>query len=229
MFLHIIAVHAAQDAERILQSWKEEHKGYYAKHPRTLCVGYLPDGRDVVGAYAGFKLVKHGGSWLTSGGNFHYVTQDEKTLTMIYSGRRHGMRREFAELLEQVWGKAVSRVYLTQEPTWKPWETLDDYRDRPTLVPLVATDSRHYCGYDNDDGTRASAYSYAEGTRGPGSYLDDAVTHIWQRPDVEIQTNDTDGASVTFDPAKGCPFVAPRQDIEDLIARRDSDRAGEGQ
>jgi hypothetical protein len=78
----------------------------------------------------------------------------------------------------------------------------------PVTHLLLAHRSYHYCGYDNAEGfLRASGYTYT-GPRSDGaSYADRAVTHIELRPDVEVVSNDADGASATWDPDKGCPFV----------------------
>lgn len=73
----------------------------------------------------------------------------------------------------------------------------------------LAPHSYHYCEYDDHDSQGSYGYTYirkpdpTDRTR----YADKPVTHIEVRPDVEIQSNDEDGASVTWDPDKPCPFV----------------------
>lgn len=76
-------------------------------------------------------------------------------------------------------------------------------------VKLVAPFSYHYCEYDDVDPWRRYGYTYVrepdptDRTR----YADRPVPHIELRPDVEIQSNDADGANVTWAPDKPCPFV----------------------
>jgi len=73
----------------------------------------------------------------------------------------------------------------------------------------LAPHSYHYCGYDSTDPWGSYGYTYI---RKPDPtdrtvYADRPVTHIEVRPDVEIQYNGADGASVTWDPGLPCPFV----------------------
>lgn len=75
-------------------------------------------------------------------------------------------------------------------------------------VPL-APYSYHYCGYDNSDPWAEWGYT-AVREPDPGDntvYADRYVTHIEMRPDVEIQTNDAQGASAVWGRDMPCPFV----------------------
>lgn len=73
----------------------------------------------------------------------------------------------------------------------------------------LAPHSYHCCEYDDVDPWRRSGYTYVrepdptDTTR----YADHAVTHIELRPDVEVLSNDADGASATWHPDMPCPFV----------------------
>jgi hypothetical protein len=77
----------------------------------------------------------------------------------------------------------------------------------PVTHLLLSPSSYHYCGYDWSSGGRSCGYAYTGPRSEKASYADRAVTHIELRPDVVVQTNDADGASATWDPDKGCPFV----------------------
>lgn len=141
MFLDctIWADEAAEDARRILSEWEEEHAGYYGT-PAGAWHG------------AGWADIPGGGLWLTSGKNYHalqIVSADADLWSMsangvtegvrvTYCGRRHGMRHEFAAFLKKYWRKRFPvghgpvvevHAYITQEPDWLPWETLDDHRE----------------------------------------------------------------------------------------------------
>ena len=126
-------------AQEILEAWREEHEGYYGR-PH----GQTPISRQ----YGGFgfdTLSPRGGLWLTSGLNYHalQIVEDEggvECVRLTYSGRRHGMRAEFARFLQKYWDASVEvspnvrqerrlHAYVTQEPDWLPWETLDDHRE----------------------------------------------------------------------------------------------------
>jgi len=126
-------------AREILEAWREEHDGYYGR-PH----GQTPISRQ----YGGFgfdTLLPNGGLWLTSGLNYHalQILQDGggvECVRLTYSGRRHGMRAEFARFLQKYWDASVEvssnvrqerqlHAYVTQEPDWLPWETLDDHHE----------------------------------------------------------------------------------------------------
>jgi hypothetical protein len=77
----------------------------------------------------------------------------------------------------------------------------------PVTHLLLSPSSYHYCGYDWSSGGRSCGYTYTGPRSEKASYADRAVTHIELRPDVVCTTNDADGASATWDPDKGCPFV----------------------
>src|SRR5690606_40969051 len=85
-------------AREILESWREEHEGYYA-----LPHGQTPLSRQYGGL--GFAtLPPSGGLWLTSGLNCHalQIVRDEdgiECVRLTFSGRRDGMRGEFARSL----------------------------------------------------------------------------------------------------------------------------------
>ena len=125
-----------EDAREILESWREEHEGYYGR----------PHGQTSISRqYGGFgydELPPSGGLWLTSGLNYHALQilqeDDVECVRLTYSGRRHGMRGEFARFLMTYWDASVEvspnvrlerqlHAYVTQEPGWLPWETLDDH------------------------------------------------------------------------------------------------------
>ena len=124
-------VNSAQIAEQalcLLRDWKEEHDLYYARH-----VVRCPHGaRWQFEASCGFRAIPGGGSWLTSGNNFHAVSVDGSSTRITFAGRRHGMRPEFRDLLEAAAARSDYRTlsYQTQEPDWLPWETQDDQRGR---------------------------------------------------------------------------------------------------
>lgn len=141
MFLDVTlyGVGIAVAAREILESWREEHEGYYGR-PH----GQSPLSRQ----YGGFgfdTIPPSGGLWLTSGLNYHalQIVQDGdgvECVRLTYSGRRHGMRAEFSRFLRTYWDTSVEvspcvrkerrlHAYVTQEPDWLPWETLDDYRE----------------------------------------------------------------------------------------------------
>ena len=128
-----------EHAQEILEAWREEHEGYYGR-PH----GQTPISRQ----YGGFgfdTLSPRGGLWLTSGLNYHalQIVEDEggvECVRLTYSGRRHGMRAEFVRFLQKYWDASVEvspnvrqerrlHAYVTQEPDWLPWETLDDHRE----------------------------------------------------------------------------------------------------
>lgn len=92
----------------------------------------------------------------------------------------------------------------------------------------LAPHSRYYSGYDNLCGDVTQGRTY---TRAPSEdntvYADSAVTHVWLRPDVEIIKNDIFGATVTFSPRKGCPFVAPEPHLIERLDERDAERLGD--
>jgi hypothetical protein len=94
----------------------------------------------------------------------------------------------------------------------------------PVTHLLLAHRSYHYCGYDNRAGNSSCGYSYT-GPRDPSLlHADRAVTHIELRSDVEVAFNDVRGASATWDPAKGCPFVFKKEEEHADGVPRDRDR-----
>jgi hypothetical protein len=114
----------AEQAKSLLASWKEEHAAYYARHivRRPQAASWQFE------ASCGFRAIPGGGSWLTSGNNFHSVSIAGSTTRITFAGRRHGMRHEFRELLEAAAARSDYRTlcYQTEEPGWLPWETRDD-------------------------------------------------------------------------------------------------------
>ena len=114
----------AEEAKAILVDWEKEHKGFYAHH-MVRC----PYGAEwAFEAPCGFQTIPGGGSWLTSGNNFHSITINDTIVRITYAGRRHGMRPEFRDLLKAaaVWCDYQTLTYQTEEPGWLPWETRDD-------------------------------------------------------------------------------------------------------
>src|SRR5690606_5144611 len=97
--------------------------------------------------YGGFgfdTLPPSGGLWLTSGLNYHslQILQEDgvECVRLTYSGRRHGMRGEFALFLKRYWDASVEvspnvrqerqlHAYGVPGPDWRPWETLDGHRE----------------------------------------------------------------------------------------------------
>ena len=127
MFVDVTLVpEAIPDAQEILRQWEDEHAGYYGT-PAGLA------GQDYGGF--GYKRLPAGGRWLTSGRNYHAIEIiPNDGVRVTYCGRRHGMRAEFRALLRRYWRLGGDRhwvtgrlhAYVTQEPTWAPWETRDD-------------------------------------------------------------------------------------------------------
>ena len=114
----------AEQAKSLLRDWKEEHAAYYARH-----IVRSPYGASwQFEASCGYRDIPNGGSWLTSGNNFHAIAIDDNTTRITYAGRRHGMRSEFRDLLEAAAGRSDYRTlsYQSEEPSWLPWETRDD-------------------------------------------------------------------------------------------------------
>ena len=114
----------AEQAKNILNDWKKEHKGFYAHH--MVRCPYEAEWR--FEAPCGFQPIPNGGTWLTSGNNFHAITINSTVTRITYAGRRHGMRPEFRDLLKaaSVWCEYRTLSYQTEEPSWAPWETRDD-------------------------------------------------------------------------------------------------------
>ena len=114
----------AEQAKGILADWKKEHEMFYAHH-MVRC----PYGAEwQFEAPCGFQAIPGGGSWLTSGNNFHSISVNGSSTRITFAGRRHGMRPEFRDLLKAaaVWCDYQTLTYQTQEPSWAPWETRDD-------------------------------------------------------------------------------------------------------
>ena len=114
----------AEQARYLLDDWKKEHDAYYARH-MVRC----PHGAQwQFEGSCGFSAIPGGGSWLTSGNNFHAIAVDGVTTRITYAGRRHGMRAEFRELLKvaAICGDYCTLTYQTEEPSWAPWETRND-------------------------------------------------------------------------------------------------------
>lgn len=128
---------AVDAARRILDAWDREHDDYYGT-PAGL------SGRKY--GYFGYREIPEGGRWLTSGQNYHalQIVRDrdgDEGVRVTFHGRRHGMRGEFARFLMTYWDASVEvapnvrrerrlHAYVTQEPDWLPWETLDDHMAR---------------------------------------------------------------------------------------------------
>jgi hypothetical protein len=129
---------ARDDALEILASWRVEHQGYYGQPhgQRRILLGLSWE----VCGYSVPVLVPgttpwhspiEGHRWLTCGGNDHRIAIQGDTVIVAYAGRRHGMRTEFREFLENYWatthvgGGLTPRLYQTQEADWMPWETAD--------------------------------------------------------------------------------------------------------
>ena len=112
----------------LLNDWKKEHEGYYAHN--TVRIPYEASWQ--FEASCGFRAIPGGGSWLTSGNNFHSISINGDTTRITFAGRRHGMRTEFRELLKaaSVWSDYCTLTYQTKEPGWLPWETRDDQERR---------------------------------------------------------------------------------------------------
>lgn len=117
-------------AKEVIAKWAAEHAGYYG----------TPHGMSgsPYGGYGFCRLAPDGGSWLTSGHNYHALQilpdeHDRECVRLIYSGRRHGMRHEFIVLLRNFWESRIGyhervlHAYVTHEPEWLPWETADDH------------------------------------------------------------------------------------------------------
>lgn len=140
MFLDVTlySEEAVAEARKIIEEWKEEHAGYYG----------TPAG---AGRGFGFAtLPGEGGLWMTSGRNYHAISivpapaswiweanGIAEGVRVVYNGRRHGLRSEVRWLLRKFWdsrgkvGYVLLRdvhAYITQEPGWLPWETLDDHK-----------------------------------------------------------------------------------------------------
>lgn len=115
----------AEQAKCLLSDWKKEHEGYYARHSIRIPYGAANYQFE---APCGFQAIPNGGTWLTSGNNFHSISIEGTVTRITYSGRRHGMRPEFRELLKaaSVWCDYCTLSYQTEEPEWLPWETRDD-------------------------------------------------------------------------------------------------------
>jgi hypothetical protein len=114
----------AEQALCLLHDWKEEHAAYYARH-----VVRRPYGAEWrFEASCGFRAIPGGGSWLSSGNNFHAIAVDGAVTRITYAGRRHGMRQELRDLLEAAAKRSDYRTlcYQSEEPGWLPWETRDD-------------------------------------------------------------------------------------------------------
>lgn len=83
-----------------------------------------------------------------------------------------------------------------------------------TTYVKLAPNSYHCFEYDDHDPWGSSGYTYirkpdpTDRTR----YADRPVTHIELRPDVQILSNDANGASATWSADMPCPFVR----LEDL-------------
>jgi len=118
----------AEQARRLLDDWKKEHEGYYAHNAVRIPYGTHQWQFE---APCGFQAIPGGGSWLTSGNNFHAISVDGSSTRITYAGRRHGMRTEFRELLKaaSVWSDYCTLTYQTEEPGWLPWETRDDQKE----------------------------------------------------------------------------------------------------
>ena len=117
----------AEQAKRLLCDWEKEHNMYYAHNSVRRPYG----ARHEFEASCGFQVIPGGGSWLTSGNNFHAVSINGDTTRITFAGRRHGMRPEFRELLKaaSVWCDYCTLSYQTEEPSWLPWETRDDQKE----------------------------------------------------------------------------------------------------
>ena len=118
----------AEQARTVLRDWKKEHDLYYAHNAIRIPYGAAAYQFE---ASCGFRAVPGGGSWLTSGNNFHAITIDGDTTRITFAGRRHGMRPEVRELLKaaSVWCHYQTLSYQTERPGWLPWETLDDQKE----------------------------------------------------------------------------------------------------
>jgi hypothetical protein len=114
----------ADQAKRILDTWEYEHTMYYARNTVRRPYGALYGFE----ASCGFRAIPGGGTWLTSGNNFHSITVAGSTTRITYAGRRHGMRGAFRDLLEAAARRSDYRTltYQTEKPEWFPWETQDD-------------------------------------------------------------------------------------------------------
>ena len=114
----------AEQAKCLLNDWKKEHECYYAHN--TVRIPYKAQWQ--FEAPCGFQAIPGGGSWLTSGNNFHAITIEGTVTRITYAGRRHGMRPEVRDLLKAaaIWSDYRTLSYQTEEPEWLPWETRDD-------------------------------------------------------------------------------------------------------
>ena len=72
------------------------------------------------------------GRWKTSAGNVLYFQWNHKaqSVRIIAKGRRHGIPwRGLDKVLKEHPNDWEILEYETQQPTWAPWETLDDYSE----------------------------------------------------------------------------------------------------
>ena len=115
----------AEQAECLLRDWKKEHEGYYAHNTIRIPYGAAQWQFE---ASCGFRAIPGGGSWLSSGNNFHAISVNDTLVRITFAGRRHGMRPEFRDLLKaaSVWCEYETLSYQTEKPSWLPWETRDD-------------------------------------------------------------------------------------------------------
>jgi hypothetical protein len=78
-----------------------------------------------------------------------------------------------------------------------------------TMTKLVVA-SHHYSGYNSTDGDKSWGYAYP--IDNCTNCMCDEVTHIVNRPDVTILSNDERGSSATWDAEQRDPFVFVREE-----------------
>ncbi len=116
----------AKEANQVVMDWQREHASYYGKPhgSRRILMGLDPQ-------QCGYTVVSTPGKpapyhrWLSCGGNDHRIAVWGDIVTLAFCGRRHGMRQEFRDLLEDYWEKHQMEVevYHTRMPNWAPWST----------------------------------------------------------------------------------------------------------
>jgi acylphosphatase len=158
MFVEIISYRKGLEdvARQVLDAWQQEHERYYGQpHGRRVHTTF---GR----AYPGFAPLPFGGRWTSNTGNYGAVeVYPDGAVRIVFAGTRHGLRRNFMfsrssyslpvesgflAMLKMAWGErshydAEGVVYVTQQPDWLPWETLDDHPEAEVGVMSDEEDS----------------------------------------------------------------------------------------
>ena len=141
------------------------------------------------------------------GQEYHAIQLTWQQVTEILGRDHDGSAEDDARLIEALRSIGAPE-WIEDAEGWTDEEGWGLIGPQISYVAL-APHSYHYCGYDNSDPWGSSGYTYVrepdptDRTR----YADRPVTHIEVRPDVRVLSNDTNGASVTWDPGLPCPFV----------------------